>query len=79
MGCFSIHVCLKTQLCLRIGFSTSFDVTQYAEAALYTKNLLFSHSIICIFSKKDREGERVKLTKCDPNEWDEKCHYIGDK
>ena len=40
------HVCLKFQLCLKIWFSASFDITRYAEAAIYAKNLLFSHSIV---------------------------------
>ena len=41
-----IHVCLKIQLYLKMGFSTSFDVTRYGEAAIYAKNLPFSHSIV---------------------------------
>ena len=35
------HMCLKIQLCLKIWFSTSFDITRYAGAAISAKNLLF--------------------------------------
>ena len=44
--CLYIDVCLKIQLCLKMWFSTSFDTTWYGEAAIYTKNLLFSLSIV---------------------------------
>ena len=37
-----------TYTCLRIWFSTSFDIMWYTEAATDTKNL-FSHSIVCYF------------------------------
>ena len=54
-----IHVCLKIQLSVMMWFFTSFDITWYAEEAIYAKNLLLF----------------VKLTKCDKFVWDEKCHY----
>ena len=25
------------------------------------------------------EGDRVKITKCDTDEWDEKCFYASDR
>ena len=30
------------------------------------------------FSEQNRGSGRVKLTKCDKVEWDEKCHYASD-
>ena len=44
VGCLYIQVCIILQLCLEMWFSTSFDITWYTEAAIYAKNLLFSHS-----------------------------------
>ena len=46
-----IHVPLKIKLYLKMWFSTSFDITWYGEASIYTKNLFliktsFSHSIV---------------------------------
>ena len=41
------YMCLKMWLRLKTRFSTSFDITWYAEAVMYTKNLLFPHSIVC--------------------------------
>ena len=70
MGCLCIYVCLKMRLCL---FSTSFDKTWYVEAAIYTENRLFSHSIVCYFWWIGG-GDRVKLTKCDTGKWAEQCH-----
>ena len=35
--------------CLKTRFSISFDITWYPEVAIYTENLLFSHSIFCYF------------------------------
>ena len=32
---------------IKIWISTSFDIAWYAEAAIYAKNLLFSHSVVC--------------------------------
>ena len=34
-GYLYIHACLKVHLCLKMRFSTSFDITWYAEAAIY--------------------------------------------
>ena len=34
------------QLCLKVWFSTTVAITWYAEAAIYTKSLVFSHSIV---------------------------------
>ena len=50
----SIWVCIytcvsKIAIVSRMRFSTSFDLTWYAEVAIYTKNLLFFHSIISYF------------------------------
>ena len=53
------HECLKIQLCIMMWFFTSFDITWYAEAAIYAKNLLFS----------------LWNWQCDKFEWGEKCHY----
>ena len=41
-GLFIQHVCLKIHLCIMKWFFTSFDITWYAEAAIYAKTLLFS-------------------------------------
>ena len=41
-GLFIQHVCLKIHLCIMTWFFTSFDITWYAEAAIYAKTLLFS-------------------------------------
>ena len=41
MGCLYIHVCLKIQLCLNMQFSTPFDITWYAEVAIYAKKSSF--------------------------------------
>ena len=30
------------------------------------------------FSEYDSGSDKVKLTKCDKAEWDEKCHYAND-
>ena len=48
VGCLYIHVCLKMLLYLKMEFFTSFDITWYAEVAIYTK-FIFSHSIVCYF------------------------------
>ena len=50
VGCLFIHVRLKIQLRLKILFSTSFDITWYAETAMHAKNLLLSHSIVSKWS-----------------------------
>ena len=48
VGCFYIHVCLRIQLCLKMWFSTSFDIMWCVEIAIYAKNL-FSDSIVPYF------------------------------
>ena len=58
-GLFIQHVCLKIQLFIIMWFFTSFDITWYAEAAIYAKNLLFSQW----------------NWQSDKFEWGEKCHY----
>ena len=45
------HVCLKIQLCLKIWFSTSFDITRYAEAVIYADNLLSFYNSLVKFSE----------------------------
>ena len=56
-----IHMCLKNQLCLKMRFSTSFDITWYDEAAIYAKNLLFSsHSIVSWWSLVNNTGELME-------------------
>ena len=35
------HVCLKFRLCLKIWFSTTFDIMRYTEAAIYAKRSSF--------------------------------------
>ena len=47
-------------------FSTSFDITWYAEAAIHAKNLRFSYSIVSYWGLvNDTGSDKVKLTKCD--------------
>ena len=71
------------RLCLKMRFSTSFDITWPTEAAIYTKNLIFSHYIICYFKWitqgrcKSKIG-KVKLWQNWQGESDEKCHYASD-
>ena len=73
------HVCVKIQLCLKIWFSTFFDITRYAEAAIYTKIFFFSHSIISYWSLVKHMGsDGVKLTKCEKVELGKKWHYASD-
>ena len=56
-------------------FSSSVDIAGYAEAAIYGKNFLFSHSVVSQWSLANNTGSgTVKLTKCDKVECDEKCH-----
>ena len=58
-----IHTCLKIQLCLKIWFSTFFDITWYAEAAICKKSSFVSFSSFLVkFSQWDRGSDRVKLT-----------------
>ena len=58
-----IHTCLKIQLCLKIWYSTFFDITWYAEAAICKKSSFVSfYSFLVKFSQWDRGSDRVKLT-----------------
>ena len=52
--------CLKIQSCLKMWFSTSVDITWYAEAAIYGKNLFLSHSIVSWLSFVSDTGEVVQ-------------------
>ena len=45
------------------GFSTYFDITLYAEAAIYTKKLLLSHYIGCYFKKITQVRLKSKINK----------------
>ena len=49
-------------------FSTSFDITWYAEAVIYVT--LYSFWIT--FSEQHMEGGRVNLRKCEKIDWGEK-------
>ena len=49
-------------MCLKMWFSTSVDIKWNGEAAIYTKNLLSSHSIVSKWSLVNDTG-RVKLTQ----------------
>ena len=46
LGCLYIHVYLKIQWCLKMLFSTSFDITWCAKAEMYAKKIIFSYSIV---------------------------------
>ena len=41
-------------------------------------SFLSFYSFLVKFSEKEWGNYRVKLTKCDKVEWDEKCHYASD-
>ena len=56
---FIEHVYLKIQLSQVVIF-TSFDITWYAEAAIYAKDLLFSHSIVSWWSLVNTTGEMLE-------------------
>ena len=71
VGSLYIHVCLKIQSCQNMSFFTSFDITWYAEAAMYAK-IFFSLILFFFFH---RGNDRVKLTKCDKIEWGKKCKW----
>ena len=45
-----IHTCVsKNAIVSKDGLSTSFNITWFAETAIYAKNILFSHSIDSYF------------------------------
>ena len=74
-----MHKCLKIQLCLKMWFSTSVDITWYAKVAIYATNIFPSHySFLVKFTEWHRGSGTVKLTKCDKVECGEKCHYASD-
>ena len=68
-----MHKYQKIQLCLKMWFSTSIDITWYAEAVICAKNLFHSCSIVFYWNLVNEPG-----TKCDKGEWGEKCHYASD-
>ena len=79
MGCLHIHVSLKIQLCLKMWFSTFFDIMRYAEEVIYGKKFSFLsfYSFLVKFTEWHRGSGRVKLTKCDKVERGEQCHYAS--
>ena len=58
MGCLYIHMSLKMRLRLKNTFFDIFWYIWYAEAAIYTKKLFFSHSIIWYFQWITQERSR---------------------
>ena len=54
-------------LCVKVSARTSFDIIWCVYLALYTKNALQFHAIVCHFLVKDTRGRRVgkKMTRSD--------------
>ena len=50
----------KNSIGLKMLFSTSVDITWYAEAAIYAKNIFHSHSIVSSWSLVNGTGEVVE-------------------
>ena len=54
------HECLKIQLCIKMRFFTSLDITWYAEAAIQAKNLLFSLYTVSLWRLVNNKGQVLR-------------------